>query len=180
MNIEKHGWDGQWYRRAFFDDGTVLGSSDSPECQIDSIAQSWSILSGAGDIERSKTAMESVNQHLVQRDQALKQLLKPPFDKSNLNPGYIKGYVPGVRENGGQYTHGAIWVVMAFAAMGDQQKTWELFSIINPINHGKTKDEINIYKVEPYVVAADVYALPPHAGRGVGRGTRVQQAGCIS
>lgn len=166
LNIEKHGWDGQWYRRAFFDDGTVLGSSDSPECQIDSIAQSWSILSGAGDIERSKTAMESVNQHLVHRDQALIQLLNPPFDKSNLNPGYIKGYVPGVRENGGQYTHGAIWVVMAFAAMGDQQKTWELFSIINPINHGKTKDEINIYKVEPYVVAADVYALPPHAGRG--------------
>jgi cyclic beta-1,2-glucan synthetase len=140
LNIEKHGWDGQWYRRAFFDDGTVLGSSVSPECQIDSIAQSWSILSGAGDIERSKTAMESVNQHLVHRDQALIQLLNPPFDKSNLNPGYIKGYVPGVRENGGQYTHGAIWVVMAFAAMGDQQKTWELFSIINPINHGKTKD----------------------------------------
>jgi cellobiose phosphorylase len=166
LNIEQHGWDGQWYRRAFFDDGTVLGSSNSPECQIDSIAQSWSVLSGAGDVERSQTAMKSVNQRLVHRDQALIQLLNPPFDKSNLNPGYIKGYVPGVRENGGQYTHGAIWVVMAFAAMGDQQHTWELFSIINPLNHGKTQDEINIYKVEPYAVAADVYALPPHAGRG--------------
>jgi len=166
LNIEQNGWDGQWYRRAYFDDGSVLGSANNPECQIDSIAQSWSILSGAGDAERSKTAMEAVDQRLIRRNHALIQLLDPPFDKSNLNPGYIKGYVPGVRENGGQYTHGAIWVAMAFAALGDRRRTWESFSMINPINHGRTQDEIATYKVEPYVVAADVYALSPHIGRG--------------
>jgi cellobiose phosphorylase len=165
-SIEQHGWDGGWYLRAFFDDGTPLGSAESPECQIDSIAQSWSVLSGAGDIAHSRMAMEAVDKYLVRRDNALIQLLDPPFDKSDLNPGYIKGYVPGVRENGGQYTHGAIWAAMAFAALGDSRRTWELLSMINPINHGNSAEGIDKYKVEPYVIAADVYAVPPHTGRG--------------
>jgi len=165
-SIEEHGWDGEWYLRAFFDDGSPLGSAESPECQIDSIAQSWSVLSGAGDIAHSRMAMEAVDKYLVRRDDALIQLLDPPFDKSDLNPGYIKGYVPGVRENGGQYTHGAIWATMAFAALGDSRRAWELLAMINPVNHGKSAEEIQRYKVEPYVVAADVYAVPPHTGRG--------------
>ena len=165
-SIEEHGWDGEWYLRAFFDDGTPLGSAESPECQIDSIAQSWSVLSGAGDAGHSRMAMEAVDKYLVRRDDALIQLLDPPFDKSDLNPGYIKGYVPGVRENGGQYTHGAIWAAMAFAALGDSRRAWELLSMINPVNHGNSAEGIEKYKVEPYVVAADVYAVPPHTGRG--------------
>ena len=165
-NIEENGWDGEWYLRAFFDDGTPLGSAGNPECRIDSIAQSWSVLSGAGSAARSRMAMEAVDKHLVRRDHALVQLLDPPFDKSNLNPGYIKGYVPGVRENGGQYTHGAIWAAMAFAAMGDSRRAWELLTMINPVNHGGSAKGIGTYKVEPYVVAADVYAVPPHTGRG--------------
>ncbi|KAF0146055.1 MAG: putative glycosyltransferase 36 [Nitrospirae bacterium] len=165
-NIEQNAWDGEWYLRAFFDDGSPLGSAGNPECRIDSIAQSWSVLSGAGDAKRSAMAMESVNKRLVRRDHRLIQLLDPPFDKSNLNPGYIKGYVPGVRENGGQYTHGAIWTAMAFAALGDSQRAWELLAMINPLNHGRSPEEIEIYKVEPYVVAADVYAVSPHSGRG--------------
>jgi cyclic beta-1,2-glucan synthetase len=165
-NIEQNGWDGAWYRRAYFDDGSPLGSASNPECQIDSVAQSWSVLSGGGDARRSRMAMEAVNQRLVRRDHSLIQLLDPPFDKSDLNPGYIKGYVPGVRENGGQYTHGAIWASMAFAALGDSRRAWELFDIINPVNHSKTAAEIATYKVEPYVVAADIYALSPHTGRG--------------
>jgi cellobiose phosphorylase len=165
-NIEEHGWDGQWYRRAYFDDGTPLGSSSNPECQIDSLAQSWSILSGAGTRERSAMGMENVDRRLVCRDARLIQLLDPPFDKSELNPGYIKGYVPGVRENGGQYTHAAIWTVMAYAAMGDSKRAWELFSLINPVTHAGSPEAIALYRVEPYVVAADVYAVPPHTGRG--------------
>ena len=165
-NIEKNAWDGQWYRRAYFDDGRPLGSATNEECQIDSIAQSWSVLSGAANKERSLIGMESVNKRLVRRDIGLIQLLDPAFDKSDLNPGYIKGYVPGVRENGGQYTHAAIWMVMAFAAMGDSKRAWELFSIINPVNHGNAPDKIAVYKVEPYVVAADIYASPQHRGRG--------------
>jgi len=165
-NIEKNGWDGEWYRRAYFDDGSPLGSASNPECQIDSIAQSWAVLSGAGDARRSLIAMEAVDKRLVRRDHALVQLLDPPFDKSNLNPGYIKGYVPGVRENGGQYTHAAIWTAMAFAQIGDSRRAWELLSMINPVNHTSSPDGIAIYKVEPYVVAADVYAFPPHTGRG--------------
>ena len=124
--IERNGWDGQWYRRAYFDNGIPLGSAGSPECRIDSIAQSWSVLSGAGDAARARTAMDAVDKHLVRRKDALVQLLDPPFDKSDLNPGYIKGYVPGVRENGGQYTHGAIWAAMAFAKLGDGRRAWEL------------------------------------------------------
>ena len=165
-NIEQHGWDGEWYRRAYFDDGTPLGSASNAECRIDSIAQSWAVLSGAGDAGRSRMAMEAVDKHLVRRDHALIQLLDPPFDKSTLNPGYIKGYVPGVRENGGQYTHGAIWAAMAFAALGDSRRAWELTAMINPLNHAGTAAAIAAYKVEPYVVAADVYAVPPHTGRG--------------
>ena len=165
-NIEQHGWDGEWYLRAYFDDGTPLGSSRNPECRIDSIAQSWSVLSGAGDLTRSRMAMDAVDKRLVRRDDALVQLLEPPFDKSDLNPGYIKGYVPGVRENGGQYTHSAIWAAMAFAAFGDSRRAWELLAMINPLNHARSPEEIATYKVEPYVVAADVYAVPPHTGRG--------------
>ncbi|MFO8091145.1 MAG: glucoamylase family protein [Desulfatiglandaceae bacterium] len=165
-SIEQHGWDGQWYRRAYFDDGTPIGSAENPECRIDSIAQSWSVLSGVGENKKSRMAMEAVDKYLVRRDDILIQLLDPPFDKSGMNPGYIKGYVPGVRENGGQYTHGAIWATMAFAASGDCRRAWELFAMINPINHGNTAEGIEKYKVEPYVVAADVYAVPPHTGRG--------------
>jgi cyclic beta-1,2-glucan synthetase len=165
-NIEQNGWDGEWYRRAYFDDGSPLGSTSNPECQIDSIAQSWSVLSNAGYAERSRMAMEAVDKRLVDREHAIVQLLAPPFDKSNLNPGYIKGYVPGVRENGGQYTHGAIWTAMAFAQLGDSRRAWEILSMINPINHAKLPGGIATYKVEPYVVAADVYAFPPHTGRG--------------
>jgi len=165
-NLEQHGWDGQWYRRAYFDDGTPLGSASNLECQIDSIAQSWSVLSGAGDPERSRTAMEAVDARLVRREHGLIQLLDPPFDQSDLNPGYIKGYVPGVRENGGQYTHAAIWAVMAFARLGDNRRAWELFTMINPVNHAGSPEQTATYKAEPYVVAADVYAVQPHTGRG--------------
>jgi len=165
-SIELFGWDGEWYRRAYFDDGSPLGSASNPECQIDSVAQSWSVLSGAGDAERLRMAMEAVDQRLVRRDHGLIQLLDPPFDKSTLNPGYIKGYVPGVRENGGQYTQGAIWAAMAFAALGDSRRAWELLAMINPLNHARSPEGIATYKVEPYVVAADVYALSPHTGRG--------------
>ncbi|MBK8752665.1 MAG: cyclic beta 1-2 glucan synthetase [Candidatus Competibacteraceae bacterium] len=166
QNLDQQGWDGGWYRRAYFDDGTPLGSASNAECQIDSIAQSWSVLSGAGDSERARLAMEALDARLVRRDSGLIQLLDPPFDTSGLNPGYIKGYVPGVRENGGQYTHAAIWAVMAFAALGDRQRAWELFAMINPINHALSAEAVATYKVEPYVVAADVYAVAPHTGRG--------------
>jgi cyclic beta-1,2-glucan synthetase len=162
QQIEQQGWDGEWYRRAYFDDGTPLGSATNDECQIDSIPQSWSVLSAAGEATRSRLGMEAVYRRLVRRDDALIQLLDPPFDKSALNPGYIKGYVPGVRENGGQYTHGALWATMAFAALGDRERAWELFRMINPVNHAQSPGDINRYKVEPYVVAADVYAVPPH------------------
>jgi cellobiose phosphorylase len=165
-NLEEHGWDGAWYRRAYFDDGSPLGSATGIECRIDSIAQSWSVLSGAGDAKRSRMAMNAVDDRLVRRDHALIQLLDPPFDKANVDPGYIRGYVPGVRENGGQYTHGAIWAAMAFAAIGDRERAWELMTMINPVNHARTPEGVATYKVEPYVIAADVYALPPHVGRG--------------
>ncbi|MEI6413094.1 MAG: glucoamylase family protein [Pseudomonadota bacterium] len=164
--IEQQGWDGAWYRRAYFDDGTPLGSKANPECQIDSIAQSWSVLSRAADPERARLGMEALDSRLVRRDHGLIQLLDPPFDVSTLNPGYIKGYVPGVRENGGQYTHAAIWAAMAFAALGDSRRAWELFSMINPIHHARSPEGRVTYKLEPYVVAADVYAVPPHTGRG--------------
>ena len=166
QNIEKHAWDGQWYCRAYFDNGEPLGSQSNPECQIDSLPQSWSVISGAGDPARARLAMQSVAQRLVNREAGLIQVLAPPFDKSALNPGYIKGYIPGVRENGGQYTHGAIWTAMAFALMGESERAWDLFALLNPIHHGETPGQIATYKVEPYVVAADIYAVAPHAGRG--------------
>ena len=166
QGLEENGWDGEWYRRAYFDDGSPLGSALNLECQIDSIAQSWSVLSGAGDALRSRMAMEALDKHLVDRIHGLVKLLAPPFDKSDLDPGYIRGYVPGVRENGGQYTHAAIWAAMAFAALGDSARAWELFGIINPVNHSRSGEGAAIYKVEPYVMAADVYAVAPHTGRG--------------
>jgi len=165
-NIEQHAWDGDWYRRAWFDNGEVLGSITQQECKIDSLPQSWSVISGAGDAERSRQAMNAVDQRLVHRDSGLIQLFNPPFDNSALDPGYIKGYIPGVRENGGQYTHGGIWVAMAFALMGEHERAWELFALLNPVNHGGTPEQIATYKVEPYVIAADVYAVAPHTGRG--------------
>jgi cellobiose phosphorylase len=165
-NIEEHGWDGEWYRRAYFDDGTPLGSSTGAECQIDSIAQSWSVLSGAAAPERSRVAMNALDRRLVRREHALVQLLDPPFDHADLNPGYIRGYVPGVRENGGQYTHAAIWAAMAFAALGENARAWELLGMINPLHHSDSPARTAVYKVEPYVVAADVYAVAPHIGRG--------------
>jgi cellobiose phosphorylase len=165
-NLEQHGWDGSWYRRAYFDDGTPLGSAANDECRIDSIVQSWSVLSGAGDSAHARAAMAAVDEHLVRREDALIQLLDPPFDKSNFDPGYIRGYVPGVRENGGQYTHAAIWATMAFAALGNRERTWELLRMLNPINHAQSPEGLATYKVEPYVIAADVYARAPHTGRG--------------
>ncbi|MBC7776326.1 MAG: cyclic beta 1-2 glucan synthetase, partial [Phycisphaerae bacterium] len=165
-NLEASGWDGNWYRRAYFDDGTALGSATNQECRIDSIAQSWSVLSGAGNPTRSQIAMESLDQHLVRRDHGLIQLLDPPFDTSEMEPGYIKGYVPGVRENGGQYTHAAIWAAMAFAQSGDPTRAWELTEMINPIKHALNPTQVAVYAVEPYVLAADVYGVAPHTGRG--------------
>ncbi|MBC7745648.1 MAG: cyclic beta 1-2 glucan synthetase [Flavobacterium sp.] len=166
ININEQAWDGEWYKRAYFDDGTPLGSHTNEECKIDSIAQSWSVLSKAGDQDRIGTAMQSADKHLVRKEDGLIQLFNPPFDKSNLNPGYIKGYVPGVRENGGQYTHAAIWFVMAFAAIGNKKRTWELLQMINPINRTSSEDKMARYKTEPYVIAADVYAEPKHNGQG--------------
>ena len=166
QRIEESGWDGSWYKRAYFDDGRPLGSESDPECQIDSIAQSWSVLSGAGDEDRSRQAMKSLYERLVLRDGALIRLLDPPFDKSDLDPGYIKGYLPGVRENGAQYTHAAVWAVMAFAVMGDADRAWELLSMINPINHSLNPGGTMTYKVEPYIMAADVYSTTQHLGRG--------------
>ena len=164
--IEANAWDGGWYRRAYFDDGTPLGSASSVECRIDSLPQSWAVLTRAGDPDRARMALAAVDQRLVRRDLKLVQLFDPPFDTSELRPGYIKGYVPGVRENGGQYTHAAVWAAMAFAADGDRDKAWEVFGMINPVHHGDSAEAIATYKVEPYVVAADVYTNPQHAGRG--------------
>ncbi|HEX2327759.1 MAG TPA: glucoamylase family protein, partial [Candidatus Angelobacter sp.] len=166
QSLEENGWDREWYRRAYFDDGSPLGSAFNPECQIDSIAQSWSVLSRAGDEQRSGMAMNALDKNLVDRTHGLIKLLAPPFDKADLDPGYIRGYVPGVRENGGQYTHAAIWAAMAFAAMGDSARAWDLFDIINPVHHSGSDEGAAIYKVEPYVMAADVYAFAPHTGRG--------------
>jgi cyclic beta-1,2-glucan synthetase len=165
-SLEKHGWDGDWYRRAYFDDGSPLGSTASSECRIDSIAQSWSVISGAADAARAARAMAALDRHLVRREDGLVQLLTPPFDRSVPTPGYIQAYPPGIRENGGQYTHAAAWAVIAFAQLGDGDRAGELYSMLNPINHARTQDDALRYKVEPYVVAADVYSEAPHVGRG--------------
>lgn len=164
--VEREAWDGAWYRRAYFDDGTPLGSASSDECQIDSIAQSWSVLSGAGDPERSRTALRSVGERLVRDHERLILLLTPPFDKTEHDPGYIKGYLPGVRENGAQYTHAAFWTVLATVGLADGDRAFHLLDLLNPLTHARTPEEANRYKVEPYVVAADVYTAPAHVGRG--------------
>jgi len=164
--IEANAWDGAWYRRAYYDDGTPLGSATNGDCQIDLIAQSWAILSKAGDPARAAQAMESVANRLVRPDERLLLLLTPPFDKTLRDPGYIKGYPPGIRENGGQYTHAALWAVWAFAELGQGDRAESLFHLLNPIYHSDTPEKLAQYMVEPYVVAADVYSAPSHAGRG--------------
>jgi cyclic beta-1,2-glucan synthetase len=164
--LENEAWDGDWYLRAYFDDGTPLGSAQNEECRIDSIVQSWGVISGAADLHRAQRAMVAVEEYLVLRGDGLIILFTPPFDKSALDPGYIKGYVPGVRENGGQYTHAALWMVIAYALLGDGDRAGELFALLNPINHSSTRAGLHKYKVEPYVAAADIYAVWPHTGRG--------------
>jgi cyclic beta-1,2-glucan synthetase len=165
-SLERDGWDGNWYRRGYFDDGTPFGSSTSAECRIDSIAQSWSVISGAADPGRAARAMAAVEDQLISRKTGLALLFTPPFDHTPLDPGYIKGYPPGIRENGGQYTHAAAWSAIAFATLGDGDKAASLLSLINPINHSATRANVHRYKVEPYVAAADVYSVSPHVGRG--------------
>jgi cellobiose phosphorylase len=178
--VEQHGWDGEWYRRAYFDDGTPIGSRENEECRIDSIAQSWSVIArraagqrsgraaGRSDVgaERGRVAMASLEKHLVREDARLLMLLTPPFDKTEKDPGYIKGYLPGVRENGAQYTHAALWAVLATALQGDGDRAFELYQMINPLTHARTPEEVETYKVEPYVVAADVYTAEGQLGRG--------------
>jgi cyclic beta-1,2-glucan synthetase len=164
--LEEHGWDGDWYRRAYFDDGTPLGSAQNEECRIDSIAQSWGVISRAADPHRAAMAMAAVEEYLIRRGDGLVVLFTPPFDRSAFDPGYIKGYVPGVRENGGQYTHAALWMLIAYAALGDGDRAGELFALLNPINHASTRAGLHKYRVEPYVAAADIYAVWPHTGRG--------------
>jgi len=165
-SLEREAWDGGWYRRGYFDDGTPLGSAASDECRIDSIAQSWGVISAAADPARAARAMAAVDEHLVRRDDGLVLLFTPPFDRSALDPGYIKGYPPGIRENGGQYTHAATWTVIAFALLGDGDRAGELFALLNPIHHADSRAASHRYKVEPYVAPADVYSQPPHVGRG--------------
>jgi len=165
-NLEENAWDGDWYRRAYFDDGTPLGSSQNEECQIDSLSQSWAVISGAAGSERATQAMKSLEKYLIKEDKEIILLLTPPFNKSSLEPGYIKGYVPGVRENGGQYTHAATWVILAFAKLSQGNEATKLYNMINPINHTKTLSQCEKYKTEPYVMTADVYGKEPHVGRG--------------
>jgi cyclic beta-1,2-glucan synthetase len=163
---ETHGWDGAWYRRAFFDDGTPLGSAAGEECRIDSIAQSWSVISGAADPDRRARALRSLEEHLVRPDARLVLLLTPPFDQTARDPGYIKGYLPGVRENGAQYTHASLWAVLATAMTGDGDRAFELYQMLNPLTHTLTPEAVDTYRVEPYVVAADVYTAAGQLGRG--------------
>jgi cellobiose phosphorylase len=165
-SLEAHAWDGNWYRRAWFDDGTPLGSAQGDECRIDSLPQSWSVLAGLGDPARSERALDAVLAQLVDPDAGIVKLFTPPFDRTANDPGYIRGYVPGVRENGGQYTHAAVWAAMAFAHQGDAARAWELARMINPVNHARDAEAAAVYRVEPYVLAADVYAVEPHVGRG--------------
>ena len=164
--VEKEGWDGAWYRRAYYDDGTPLGSAQNEECQIDAIAQSWAVLSGAGDPQRARRAMAAVDERLIREEDRLLLLFTPPFDKTQHDPGYIKGYLPGIRENGGQYTHAALWTIWAFAELGDGDRAEALFRLINPIYRADSQAKADHYKVEPYVIAADVYGVAPHTGRG--------------
>jgi cyclic beta-1,2-glucan synthetase len=164
--VEQTAWDGAWYRRAYYDDGFSLGSIQDTECQIDGIAQSWAVLSGAGDPRRSQKAMQSVLERLVLPQDRLSLLFTPPFDKTEHDPGYIKGYFPGIRENGGQYTHAAIWTAWAFAQLGDGKQAGELFDMLNPISHSDSEEKAAEYRVEPYVICADIYSKPPYLHRG--------------
>jgi cellobiose phosphorylase len=164
--IETAGWDGEWYRRAYFDDGTPLGSKQNKECRIDAISQSWAVLSGAAEPGRAEMGMTALEAQLVSKELRLIKLLTPPFDSKESNPGYIKGYLPGVRENGGQYTHAAVWTLMAFAELGEREKLWQLLEMIHPINHTSDAGAVSQYKTEPYVMAADVYANESHKGMG--------------
>jgi cellobiose phosphorylase len=164
--LEASAWDGAWYRRAYFDDGTPLGSAENDECQIDAIPQAWATISGVANPARAQSAMDAVQKRLVRIEDKLIQLFDPPFDKGSLHPGYIKGYVPGIRENGGQYTHAATWVALATALQGSGERAVELWNLINPVYHATTPEEVQRYKVEPYVACADVYGAPPHTGRG--------------
>ena len=164
-SLDANAWDGAWYRRAFFDDGTPLGSAENEECQIDSIPQAWAVLSGAGDERRAREAMDSVERRLVRRDDGLMLLFAPPFDRTPLDPGYVKGYGPGIRENGGQYTHAAVWSVIAFAMLGEGDKAVEHFDLLSPIHHTSRRADVHRYKGEPYAIAADVCSQPPHTGR---------------
>ncbi|MEG0306674.1 MAG: glucoamylase family protein [Clostridium sp.] len=165
-NLEENAWDGRWYRRAYFDDGTPLGSDENEECKIDALSQCWAVISEAGDADRINVAMDNLEKYLVKEEEKMVLLLTPPFDKSSLEPGYIKGYIPGVRENGGQYTHGVTWVALALAKMGRGDEAYKVFSMLNPINHGLTKEDQDVFMTEPYVMAADVYSVEPHVGRG--------------
>jgi cyclic beta-1,2-glucan synthetase len=164
--LEQHAWDGEWYRRGFYDDGTPLGSANNDECQIDAIAQSWSVISGAANAARAKRAMEALDAQLLQRDPPLALLFTPPFEKSAQEPGYVKAYPRGIRENGGQYTHAAVWTAIAFAMQGNATRAMEVFNMLNPVRRSATRADVQRYKVEPYAVAADVYSEGPHAGRG--------------
>lgn len=165
-SIEREAWDGAWYRRAFFDDGTPLGTAAAEECRIDSIAQSWAAIAGTGDPQRARLALHSADELLVRWEDGLALLLAPPFDRMTHDPGYIRGYVPGVRENGGQYTHAAIWMALAHARLGDGEEALALLDLVNPIGHTLDAEAVARYRVEPYAIAADVYALTPHVGRG--------------
>jgi cyclic beta-1,2-glucan synthetase len=164
--LAAHAWDGDWYVRAFYDDGSPLGSAQNRECQIDAIAQAWAVLSGAAEEKRAHLAMAAVNGKLVREEDRLLLLFTPPLDKTLRDPGYIKGYPPGIRENGGQYTHAAVWTIWAYARMGDGARAWHLLDLLNPINHSSTTAKARRYRVEPYVVAADVSSVAPHTGRG--------------
>ena len=166
QSLEREAWDGAWYRRGYFDDGTPYGSATSDECKIDCIAQSWSVMSEAAEPARAAQAMSAVEEHLIRRDAGLALLFTPPFDRTPLDPGYVKGYPPGLRENGGQYTHAAAWSVIAFTMLGQGDQAASLFAMLNPINHSRTRTGLQQYKVEPYAVAADIYSVAPHAGRG--------------
>jgi cyclic beta-1,2-glucan synthetase len=166
MKLNSEGWDGEWYLRAFYDDGTPLGSSKNSECRIDAISQAWSVISGVAAGERAVKVLDAAESHLISKQEGIIRLLTPPFDKTEKNPGYIKGYIPGVRENGGQYTHGALWLIKAFAELGHGNKAVNYLNMINPVNHSSDNEKLMTYKVEPYVVAADVYGEPPLTGMG--------------
>jgi cyclic beta-1,2-glucan synthetase len=164
--LDSAGWDGQWYRRAYYDDGTPLGSADSDECRIDAIAQAWAVLSGVASPGRARAALDALERHLVDETAGLIRLLTPPFDRTPHDPGYIKAYVPGVRENGGQYTHGALWAIRALLEAGRHETGARLLERITPVWHTASADAVRRYRTEPYVIAADVYGEPPHVGRG--------------